>query len=1367
MLQGRLPVWSPGSYAGAPFAADSQAAVFYPLRWLTILLSVPWGFTYYALELEALGHVWLAGAFTYALAYALTRRRLAGLLGAVAFGLGGYLTSYPLLQLAVLESITWLPLALLLVHTAVHRPCPLPWLVGAGLALGLAILAGHPQTGLHVAYVVAAYYLFLSVRARRPWRWILGLGVVLGLVALGSAAVGWLPTAQFMRYSTRRHTDYAFVAAGLPLVDYLQTVLPRVLSFWVPEYGGLATLVLAVLAWWGRRAGARAQITFWALVGLVAGWLALGDAGILFELAYRFLPGIGLFRQQERWLGIVSFAEVMLAVQGLALWLGAPVETRRTLLKRATVVVASLLAGSALFLALAPVLANGPWLGVVARQAGVLAVIVFLLWAGQVRQEEEGTQPTGYWCVLAIILLLFADLYVSTYRSVDRRWGTPAVFWPQPAWIQALREALAPARLDSQQLFPANVGEAYGLEDIRGISPLQLQSVADLAQLPRQRRWQLLNVTHVVSWGPLQDPNLTQVAEIKEGLLPDWPFTGALYHFDAALPRAWMTYRARQLPTAQAALQALAESSFDPAAEVLFHTPVPGLEAISVPREAPAVRITRPFAGGLDIRVQTTAAGYLVLSEWHYPGWQATLDGRPAPLYPADYALQALYVPAGEHEITLRFFPTILLWGGAISTLTLLAAAVLCWRTRRNPIPGLLRQGQRRKGARRQRAGAMLSPFSLSLLRGEGLLLLVLLGGLGLRLFRLGFQELRGDEAFSYLFAFPPAGQIITKVLAQGDPHSPLHYLLLHAWMSVAGTSEFALRFPSLIMGVLLLPVLAQLGRQLGGRKPGLLLASLAAGSQSLVWLAQDVRNQYLLAITLTTLATLWLARLVQRPRWHGWLVYALLCALTVYSHYYGLFALAAHGLYLLAEPAGRKQFWPWVGSALLAALLFAPWLVAVWPYLMAAGQLSAPDRPDLARHLVEVGRELTVGPSFGGPLGRWVFLGALFLAGSGARELLRRNRPWGVLLVSWLVLVALGIWFLRLTRQTFNAFYISLAAPAWWALVGTGIIRLGAGRTGAVGRTNAMPNGRPTRSLLGPVLAGICILVLLGANGLSLKHYYFDPAFSRSNGYRQVAAYLAAYSASGDVFIRNGPDPCFDYYLDRAGVKLPRAMEPESMNADPAQTARSLQVLAEQYERLWFVHYGTARRSPSNPWDPQDTVMRRQEDWVLPEQEVPCVKLKLFAFRPRRMLGRMGLPAEVQLDELLRLERALLMVDGQLPRMDGPIVIFPHGAAVRVTLAWRGLNAIPEGYTVFVHLLGADGRLITQHDGWPAGGQRPTFSWSPGDLIVDPHDLSISREVGAQTGTLVVGLYNTATLQRQALSNGQDTFLLARVRIE
>ncbi len=280
MLAGHFPLWSPGSYAGIPFPADTQAAVFYLPRWLTILLGGPWGFPYYALELEALAHVWLAGIFTYLLAYDMTRRPAAGLVAALAFALGGYLLSYPVQQLAILETIAWLPLVLYLLRRAILTPQPrVPLLVGAALLFGLSLYAGHPQTFLHAAYLTAAYFLFLTWQARWAWRWVLGLGALFGAVAVGVSAAAWLPALQYAAETTRSDVGYAFVSSGFPLLDYVQTIVPGTLTLWSPQYGGLAAVALGLFAFFGRRhelergnrpGSSRAEIIFWAVVALLA-----------------------------------------------------------------------------------------------------------------------------------------------------------------------------------------------------------------------------------------------------------------------------------------------------------------------------------------------------------------------------------------------------------------------------------------------------------------------------------------------------------------------------------------------------------------------------------------------------------------------------------------------------------------------------------------------------------------------------------------------------------------------------------------------------------------------------------------------------------------------------------------------------------------------------------------------------------------------------------------------------------------------------------------------------------------------------------------------------------------------------------------
>ena len=645
---------------------------------------------------------------------------------------------------------------------------------------------------------------------------------------------------------------------------------------------------------------------------------------------------------------------------------------------------------------------------------------------------------------------------------------------------------------------------------------------------------------------------------------------------------------------------------------------------------------------------------------------------------------------------------------------------------------------------------AALAPSLRRKIRVKHALVLLVLFGFGLRLFQLGAQELRGDEAFSYLNARHPLTEIVPALLRQGDPHPPLHYLLLHSWMQLTGDSEFSMRYGSLLPGVLLLPLLYRMGLRAGSKRLGLLAAGLAAISQSLVWISQDTRNQHAFVTLFATVATLALVQATERSSWRRWAGYTVACALTMYSNYFGVFALLAHGLYLVSHPAGRKHLRVWVTSGMAAFLSFLPWLVTTFPRLVERN-LQESTRPMLTRHLMAVGVELTVGSAYDNQTGRWLFLGALVLGVIGAYQLSRRRPEWAALLIGWLGGAVLGTYLIRFQRTTFNPYYITVATPAWWTLVGAGITWL-----------------RQQRRPLPRYVGAMSLLVLVTASGVSLTRYYFNPTYSRSNGYRGVAEHIAARVGPGDLFIANFPDPALDYYL--ADIPIRRIMQPAAPNADPQETDQTLVELAARYDRLYFL---PVRNSV---WDPENSVHRWLEFHNLLEQEATYHKLTLLSYRPMHTWDEVFTPLDIALDDLLHLDGVFVAIDGEPADLSGhwsqsqeeasPLAV-PGGAQVRVTLIWRALAEMSESYTVFVHLVDEHGTLVTQHDGIPAAGLRPTFTWIPGERLLDSHDLIVPLDVPVPGGTLIVGMYHSETIERQLFDNGQDAIRLANVQFD
>jgi len=107
------------------------------------------------------------------------------------------------------------------------------------------------------------------------------------------------------------------------------------------------------------------------------------------------------------------------------------------------------------------------------------------------------------------------------------------------------------------------------------------------------------------------------------------------------------------------------------------------------------------------------------------------------------------------------------------------------------------------------------------------------------------------------------------------------------------------------------------------------------------------------------------------------------------------------------------------------------------------------------------------------------------------------------------------------------------------------------------------------------------------------------------------------------------------------------------------------------------------------------------------------------------------------------------------------PTVEVTTGQSLQLTLYWRALEGTsPANYLVFTHLLSQDGRLIGQHDGPPAGGTRPTSTWTTGETIVDVHPMVFADAGYTGLATIAIGLYDPA-VGRVPVDTGGDSVVL------
>jgi uncharacterized membrane protein YfhO len=90
--------------------------------------------------------------------------------------------------------------------------------------------------------------------------------------------------------------------------------------------------------------------------------------------------------------------------------------------------------------------------------------------------------------------------------------------------------------------------------------------------------------------------------------------------------------------------------------------------------------------------VEVPAAGFVVLTDTFYRGWQATVDGQPAQIWPANLAFRAVGVEAGTHEIVFEYRPRsfiIGLWTSIVTLSLLVITTILLKKTHSDSTPAV------------------------------------------------------------------------------------------------------------------------------------------------------------------------------------------------------------------------------------------------------------------------------------------------------------------------------------------------------------------------------------------------------------------------------------------------------------------------------------------------------------------------------------------------------------------------------------------------------------------------------------------------------------------------------------------------------
>jgi hypothetical protein len=687
---GRWPLWVPHAYTGAPFFANPQTALLFPLTWLAWVLPPAAALTLIT-ALKLLG----AGLAMYGFLRAGLRVGVpAALIGALGFEFSTTLVGW--IGWAFGSSIMILPLLFLAVER-VREPGRRRAIAFLALVVALHVLAGYPQATLHALLAAGAWALARARGADRVFLVRCAAGALLGM---GLAAGQIVPFAEYARESAVWAYRRQWMAPlAVPAESAITLLMPYAFGGgadgwgrWqfniVATHAGLVPLLLAPLgavAGW-RRAGGR----FFTVFGLVVAAVHFGLPG---GAALASLPGLAL-GSNLRLMPHLVFALCALGALGADAIARGEASPRAWPLRAWFVVLA--LAGLGWVAAHlgAPGARTLAWpleiqLGL--ALAGLTAAAVLAL----------GWQARGGigWSI-ALVALQIVSVVPPAWAylpTIERRWlypDTPALAW--------LRAQPGHARV----LMPGHVGLLYGLSEAHGYDGLTPRRIAELVgslgtgtgivrgylQSPLEGVGSEALSPAAVLTSPVIDLLGVRYVMLPPGAAPLWPelrpgYDGPdarVYVNERALPRAFLAFRARCAGDVLAP-RLLRAHELDPRAEVVLAgcaTP----PASGPASAASSVQMRADEPARLRITTAADAPAWLVVTDTWFPGWRARLDGREAPLWRADHAFRAVWVPAGSHEVEMRFEPGSVRLGAALSALAGAAVlALLVTRRRERP----------------------------------------------------------------------------------------------------------------------------------------------------------------------------------------------------------------------------------------------------------------------------------------------------------------------------------------------------------------------------------------------------------------------------------------------------------------------------------------------------------------------------------------------------------------------------------------------------------------------------------------------------------------------------------------------------------
>lgn len=671
LKQGQIPWWNPYSFAGTTHLANIQSTVFSPFNLFFFVLPF-----IDAWSIVVLLQPLLAGLFLYLFMREVSVSKLGSVISSVAFMFCGFIVvwmEYGTLAFAVL----FLPLILFGIERTFQRKT---WRFLPLVAFGLAFsyFSGHIQTSIYVTVVSSAYVLykvFVTKDVKRFFLLALSLfsGFLLSLLQI-------IPAMELLQQSVR--SNLAYQGGEIPL-SYLITMFapdffgnPVTRNDWQGFYAerasfiGVIPLIFAFFAFVKPR---RPRLWFFALVGL----LAVGFASATPLRQLLLVSNLPVFATSipSRMIVIASFSFAVLAGFGFDTLQKVLVEKRKKLVFNVLgviLVLFSVWCWSTFFQVPSEHIS-------LAKKNIVIPAILFTLafiFIPIPLFVKKGSQVIGKVSMivgLVLLILMTGDSlrFALKWIPFDNR----KLVYPDLPVINTLQKEVGNGRVFGN--LGTQVETYYGIGSLEGYDPLYVERYGEFIRaastgdyLPAERSVVRLDRKGFGTERVLDLLGVNVLFHPKADTGQSWAFPVwedkkkytmvyeddhfQLFSNTTALPRAKLFYHYNVIQDGKQLLRKFYEKEFD-FRNVLLLEENPGIAEGEVQRAKGSAKIIWYSPNKVVVAVENDQPALLFLSDAFYPHWKATINGKTAKIYRADYAFRAVPVERGKSTVMFYY----------------------------------------------------------------------------------------------------------------------------------------------------------------------------------------------------------------------------------------------------------------------------------------------------------------------------------------------------------------------------------------------------------------------------------------------------------------------------------------------------------------------------------------------------------------------------------------------------------------------------------------------------------------------------------------------------------------------------------------